>query len=168
MARQVIQQVRQVFIVALVSGALLITLYVASIVWPKSVDRGQLETIHGIPYPQHGQAIEVTESLAHTDVYLAQPAAFSALTITLDFDPQQLDQLSVGLRQDSFWLSYPKLTIYQKGSFPRGRQTRTLTIPATTAFQEQDQSLDLMFFAVEDDQSILTSDGTTSAVNWKL
>ena len=109
-----------------------------------------LENIHGIPFTQEDGQILISENLAHTDVYLSQPTLARVLSLDLTFSPGNLDSLAVGVRENSFWLSYPQINIWQS---PPGESipaivTRHVEIPLTDKLADADQSIDLMFFAV--------------------
>lgn len=120
-------------------------------IWPVlhtgSRDVGVIENIYGIPYATQGDNTQITEELAHADIYLVEPAAFKELRMVISFDPQELNSLDVGIRENSFWLSYSKVRIYEKGTDASGRQTKEVVIPLTDKFQEPDRSLDMIFFA---------------------
>ncbi len=109
-----------------------------------------IENIDGIPFPTVATTTVISEKLAHSDIYLGQPVAFRNLKLHLAFDPQNLEKLEVGARENSFWLSYPKYTLYDRDSEPASPgtvMTKDITIPLTDKLQDKDQSVDLMFFA---------------------
>lgn len=124
---------------------------------------GTIENIHGILYPElvegHTRARLITESLAHADIYLEEPVLAKQLELTLTYRPINLTTLAVGVREDSFWLSYgERQEIYRQVDSPvsvtdgnsPGVSTVQLTVPLTDKLQETDRSLDLMFFAEGD------------------
>jgi hypothetical protein len=123
---------------------------------------GAVENIHGIPYPKDSNAIVITEELAHADIYLMEPVLAKQLELTITYRPVNLTSLAVGVREDSFWLSYGgKQGIYptptlispsREGEKKEGVITTSLSIPLTDKLQETDHSLDLMFFAESDDE----------------
>lgn len=131
-------------------------------------DVGVIENIDGIPYPHIDGAIQVTEKLAHADIYLNEPVAFKNLVLSVTFDPRDLDQLAVGVRENSFWLSYPLMTLYDGGDAATGRQTFQAVIPLTDKLQEPNGSIDLMFFATHPDSSDEVDEGVSDPVHWAL
>ncbi len=108
---------------------------------------GVLESIYGIPFPVQGDKTVINEEMAHTDLFLQESVFAKRANITVSFDPEQLTVIDLGVRDNSFWLSYIKYPLYQKGIDPIGPQTKTLTIPLTAAIQDTNRSIDLMFFA---------------------
>jgi hypothetical protein len=108
-----------------------------------------LGNIKGIPFPKKTSTI-VTEKLAHADIYLYESVLAKTAIITIKFTPHALEKLEMGLRENAFWLSYPKHLLYDRSkSEVSGEEaiTTTVLIPLTDKFQETDQSLDVMFFA---------------------
>lgn len=138
-----------------IAGAIIVTLviYAVSIIpnGPRNVSR--LENIYGVKFPVVNGAAIIEESMAHADVFVNQPAFAKALRINIEFIPHETERLEVGIRENLFWLSYPKQTIYTKLPAPQGEArptgrltTHSITIPLTDKLQEIDQSLDLMLF----------------------
>ena len=138
-----------------ISGAILLTLtlYVVTLLPTGARDRGPLESIHGIPFPVVNGVSVVEEDMAHTDVYIDQPVFAKSLQITVTFIPHDTERLDVGLRENSFWLSYPKQTIYTRKQTTSYEvpTTASVTIPLTDKLQEPDQSVDMMFFITSDE-----------------
>lgn len=139
---------------AITSVAVALVIFVALFVWPlfRSGERrlGALETIHGIPYASDAGRIIVTEKLAHADIFLREPVLMKNLTLTVHYIPRRVSRLSVGVRENSFWLSYAPTVFYDRSSdkkSPEDVHETTITIPLTDKLQEVDRSLDLMFFA---------------------
>lgn len=133
-------------------GALILTLsiYTTSIIPTSTLNASRLENIHGIPFPQRGGHTVIQETLAHADIYLNQPVFAKKLEIAIEFLPTNIKSLAVGIRENDFWLSYPKYEIAippKSTTSPEAVVTSTITIPLTDKFQEPNQSLDLMFFA---------------------
>lgn len=108
---------------------------------------GVLESIYGIPFPAQGDKIIINEEMTHADLFLQESIFAKRANITVSFDPEQLTAIDLGVRDNSFWLSYIKYPLYQKGIDPIGPQTKTLAIPLTAAIQDKNRSIDLMFFA---------------------
>lgn len=105
---------------------------------------GVVENISGIPFPETpDHSILITEELAHTDIHLTEPVFAKNLTLQITFKPGNLNNLAVGIREDSFWLSYGS----KQQIFSGSDQASTLVIPLTDKFQDTDRSLDVMFFA---------------------
>lgn len=128
---------------------------------------GAIESIDGIPYPVVNGDTQVLEKLAHADVYLSESVFAKELALQLTFDPGNLTSLSVGVRENSFWLSYPKVTVWSQGD-PVGEQTKTVYIPLTDAMQDSNQSIDLMFFAQTSQSTSEVDEGVTDSVHWEL
>ncbi len=109
-----------------------------------------VENIRGIPFPQAESSVIITEKLAHADIYLKQPPLTQQLILTITFTPHATALLEVGIRENSFWLSYPKYVLYEeKSDSPAVSSsiTKTVSIPLTDKIVDRDGSVDLMFFA---------------------
>lgn len=126
-----------------------IGIYAASLLPAGTRPVSLIENIHGIPYPERrieNMSVRViTEDLAHADIALQEPVFGKQLVLTITYRPVNLTSLSVGVREDSFWLSYGS-----RQPVPAARdsvQTETVTIPLTDKLQERDRSIDVMFFA---------------------
>jgi hypothetical protein len=142
----------QATIILAIAGAavLVAAIYTASLTTQGSREVSTLETIRSTPYASKNGVTYVDEPLAHADLYLGQPVFAKELVVTIQFIPTNINALSVGVRQDSFWLSYPPYTVYTSDEEPADAAsplTATVTIPLTNKLQEPDQSADLMFFA---------------------
>ena len=141
--------ISRIIIVAL---ALLVLLCVLGTLLPTSPNLGPLENIHGIAYPQVDNHWHITEEMAHSDVYLTKPVLAQSLTLTITFAPRDLAKLEVGIRENSFWLSYPRQEIYNQNELlttppAGGLLTKNITIPLTNKLADRDGSVDLMFFS---------------------
>lgn len=141
-------------------------LFVASLLPTGERSYGAVENIDGIPFPIEDNAIHITEKLAHVDVYLREPVIFKQLMVTVEFDPQELQQLDLGVREGEFWLSYPKYTLADGET--RGRQTVTLAIPLSDKLQDTDRSVDVMFFATAAGASSKEDEGVDDTAQWTL
>lgn len=135
-------------------GAILLTLalYAVTLVPSGTRESGPLESIHGIPFPVVNGVSVVEEDMAHADVYINQPVFAKALQITVTFIPHDTERLDVGLRENAFWQSYPKHTIYtrQQAATYAVPTTASVTIPLTDKLQEADLSVDMMLFVPGD------------------
>lgn len=129
-------------------------------------DVSALETIQGIPYPNVEDATTISESLAHADIYLKEPVVFKQLNLHVRFHPGNAQKLSVGVRENDFWLSYSKVTLWETGDALEW-QEKTISIPLTDKFQETDRSLDLMFFA-ETDTPVALDAGVNHNATWEI
>jgi len=117
---------------------------------------GAPETTQSIPYPGVNGRVHIDEPLAHADVYIAQPVFAKQVRLTVTFIPTNIDSLAVGVRENSFWLSYQPQRLYARDQAPAGTDqpiTETVTIPLTDKLQEADQSVDVMFFTEGSDPS---------------
>lgn len=129
------------------AGLLTVVLFLLSLVPLKKTALGPIENIHGIPYPAgQNNSVIITEPLAHADVRLGTPVVGKQLELAVTYTPQNISSLSVGVREDSFWLSYGSRQEFYRDSAPGVRQARVM-LPLTDKLQEKDQSIDLMFFA---------------------
>lgn len=139
---------------------------------PESATLGRLENIHGIPFPTEQGSVVVTEKLAHADIYLMRPPIARAATLTLTYTPLNERELAVGIRENSFWLSYPKNTVHPASTpvtaAPASHQqrTHTLAIPLTDKLPDRDGSLDMMFFAPGTTND--PDEGAAAATRWQL
>ncbi len=137
-------------VIITIIGSIIITsgIYIISI-WPQGVRQvSNLENIDGITYPIRQETTHITEQIAHADINIDQPVMGKNLVLTITFTPRILDQLSVGVRENSFWLSYRPEVLYQKSTkTTANRLTKTVVIPLTDKIQAEDQSIDVMFFA---------------------
>ncbi|MEX1997101.1 MAG: hypothetical protein WEA04_00275 [Candidatus Andersenbacteria bacterium] len=130
----------------------------------------QIENIHGVSYPVEDDLITVTEALAHFDVYLQEPVIAKKLHLTFDFIPFAEDHLGVGVRENSFWLSYEPQLFYQAGSSDKkttALHSASLTIPLSDKIQERDRSIDVMFMAAPANHLPLP-DPLTDTTYWQI
>lgn len=131
-----------------------------------------IENIYGIPFPSKRNAVIITEKLAHADIYLTNSPLAGKLTLTVTFIPHDTDIIKVGIRENSFWLSYPKHILYQAEQNPKpneahtGPITRTITIPLTDKIIDHNGSVDLMFFTSTDWAT--EYEGTADNTYWEL
>ncbi len=129
---------------------LAIFLVAIPILFPRAVTPvSSLENIHGIPFPHNNSNLLITEPLAHTDIKLNQSTFGRDLHLIVTFNPGNLQSLMVGIRENSFWLSYPQIPIWEAnpGVASPDTVTSAITIPLTDKLAASDQSVDLMFFA---------------------
>jgi len=127
-------------IIILVGAAFLTgTLFLSQLLINSSPTFTRLENIHGIRFPETNGQIDVTEKLAHLDIELSEPVFAQELVLKINFIPLETEELYVGVRENSFWLSYPWQQI-----FPGEVD---LIIPLTDKLQDTDRTIDLMFLA---------------------
>lgn len=107
------------------------------------------ENIYGVPYPVAGDRIQISEQLAHADLYLREPVIGKAATITITFIPHDVETLALGIRENEFWLSYPLTVFYEQHAETNTTEpiTRTVNIPLTDKLADRDGSVDVMLFA---------------------
>ena len=113
---------------------------------------GTLTNVDGVPYPVDNGRVVITEKLAHADLYVNRPLFGKQVTLTVSYMPLMQDEISVGVRENSFWLSYPRQPLHRQeagqAAARRGASvTSTVTIPLTDKLPDRDGSLDVMFFA---------------------
>ncbi|MEK7556383.1 MAG: hypothetical protein AAB538_00210 [Patescibacteria group bacterium] len=139
-------------VLKIMGAALALTscIFLLSLVPLRRVALGQIENIHGIPYPQdQSNSHLITEPLAHADIYFPSPVLAQELRLEIKYTPTNLSSLAVGVREDSFWLGYGS-----RQPLPTRNEEFSMAIvkiPLTDKFQEIDRSLDLMFFAESPD-----------------
>jgi hypothetical protein len=130
-----------------------------------------LENIHGIPFSVQNTSTIITERLAHVDVSLHEPVLAKKLELTITFTPRQVRRLSVGVRENSFWLSYPDQTFYEAtmtDTAPTTPRTAHVEIPLTDKLADQDQSIDVMFFADRAAGLTHIDDGPADQTLWTI
>lgn len=142
-------------------------LYLASY----EVDYGQVENIDGIEFPTDDGSYVVTEKLAHADVYVDGVTFGRVLSIKVKFKPDNVDELAVGVRENSFWLSYDRHPICCEGVKAGARSgfvEREVKIPLTDKIVDSNGSVDLMFFASNSESGPSEDDGLDDTVIWRL
>lgn len=157
-------------IIFISAGAIIVTgaLFGISLTVTGNRDISALENIDGIPFPRPDNAVLITEKLAHADIYLQEPVLAKNLRLTITFNPKHTKELAVGVRANSFWLSYPKVNIYNMATDRPGVQSRELLLPISTAIQDTDRSIDIMFFATTAVSTASEDEGVFDAVDWEL
>lgn len=122
---------------------------ISSVLYPELAGSELVEPVEGLSNIQ-----VITESIAHADIQLSEPVLAKQLKLTVRYRPVNLKSLAVGVREDSFWLSYSRRQeIFRADNTPGvalaapAVQEAQITIPLTDKFQETDRSLDLVFFA---------------------
>ncbi len=146
------------FKILVVSVAITCAIFIFSLMKFGERSLGTLETIHGIPYPMSDGATVILEDMAHADLFLREPVLAKQAKFTVSFDPKNSESIDLGIRENEFWLSYKKYPLYRKGIDVPTLQTKEITIPLTTALQDTDRSVDLMFF----------TDNNGSAPEWRI
>lgn len=158
-----------VIVVFLIAAAAITAVALASQARPRI---GPLANIHGIPFPVgEGLALVITEKLAHADIYLKQPTLARQLILTITFTPHVTALLEVGIRENPFWLSYPKYVLYEKKSDTSAVSspiTKTVSIPLTDKIVDQGRSVDLMFFASSPGSKATENEGALDTTYWQL
>lgn len=151
------------------AGVVLVGLiYLASLLPVGERNMGVLENIDGIPFPMSDSHYVVTEKLAHTDLYLKEPVLLKQVRLKLEFDPLNIERLSIGVRENSFWLSYPEEIIYDQRQGGEGKIVREVIIPLTDKIQANDRSVDIMFFARTAGDTADIDAGTSDQTLWHL
>lgn len=154
--------------VLLVAAILLAgVLFLISVTFFGSREVGTIENIDGIPFPRTDKGISVTEKLAHADIYLREPVFAKSLTLRITAVPHNLTRLAVGVRSDSFWLSYNRIPLLTDPPLQQEAHA-TLTIPLTDKFQETDRSIDVMFFAEYEGSTPAVDEGVEDRTHWIL
>lgn len=137
---------------------------------PRNAAVGVVENSSGIPFPAAGEPLAILEPLAHTDVQVQQNLA-RQLTLRFSFIPHEVSQLSVGIRENPFWLSYPRHIFYEASSeglpVTTARQV-SVTLPLTDKLLEVNGTVDVMFFAGTEDAIALAESTPHTRVHWEL
>jgi hypothetical protein len=153
-------------------GAVAVLLALGAVFFrPGKAHFGPLTNIDGIPYPVRDGRVVITEKLAHADMYVSGTLFARELTLKVVLVPLATDEVSVGVRENSFWLSYPRQSLYQAtaGGIKPGESaiiSRTITIPLTDKLPDRDGSLDLMFFAGK--ETLPAADPAQDETLWHL
>ena len=142
--------IRNFKVFSYVAAALLVTLVIfgISLLPAGSREISTLENIDGVPFPHVDEIQQISEQLAHADLYLNQPGLAKELQLNISFVPHDLEALYVGVRDSAFWLSYEPIQIYSRSDNSTEPRDVAVSIPLTDKLQDRDQSLDVMFFAV--------------------
>ncbi len=129
-----------------------------------------LESITSVPMPRQANNVVVTEPLAHTNILLHQPVFAKELILNIKFIPKDAENIAVGVRENSFWLSYQPTTFYERDTADsQSVQEQIVKIPLTDKLADTDQSLDVVFFTnYPVDVNAFTKNPTQSEVNWEL
>ncbi|MDZ4342238.1 MAG: hypothetical protein U1E51_07335, partial [Candidatus Binatia bacterium] len=145
------------------------SIFVWSLIFTGNVYISAPTNIDGIPFPQPNNETLITENLAHSDIVIHQPVFAKQLNLTVDFIPRRTASLSVGIRQNQFWLSYQPVTFYKNetGRDITDPQTASITIDLTDKLAAADQSLDLMFFTDNNDPLKALDENNQTAL-WTL
>lgn len=160
------------FLLTAVIGGTILTgaLFFVSL-WPNGLrEHSRLETIQGISYPVHEGKTIITEPLTHFDVFLREPALAKRLVVTLQFTPLHTRQLAIGVRDNDFWLSYPR-TIFWRSTgeeIVTEPQTATVRLPLTGALQDRNRSIDVMFFADSETDDSFVATPAETITQWEV
>ena len=158
---------KQAIIIVLITLAIVGTVLLSR--GPRAV--GTVENIEGIPFPSADDKILITEKLAHADIYLQESVFAKQLKLTITFIPLNTKKLEVGIRENSFWLSYVKQELYRKPARATSEDksiTKTVTIPLTDKLADKDGSIDLMFFASNRRSTTEENEGINDTTLWYL
>lgn len=137
---------RDGIMILILSVAIPFVLFALSLTRSGERDLGELETIHGIPYPRENGSTVILEDMAHSDLFLEEPVLAKQTKFTVGFEPGNAESIDIGVRDNEFWLSYIPYPLYRKGIDPLGIQTKEITIPLSTALADTDRSVDIMIF----------------------
>lgn len=131
-------------------------IFAASILPRGQREVGRIESAQGIPFPALEGTTTITQTLAHADVFLREPVVFKQLTLSFEFRPITTTPLAVGVRENSFWLSYRPVTFFSPDEeSDTAWQTATVNFPLTDKLQEADRSIDVMFIAGKQAEAFL-------------
>ncbi len=163
------------FVIAVVGGGLLVLALLARDI-SKQGERPvtPLTTIRGVAYPMQATNTVVSESLAHADIQLQEPVLAKEVEIRIEFIPHQTHSLALGVRRDSFWLSYEPAVFYQNEASSNTIASAIVTIPLTDAFQDSDRSIDMLVFADTSPADLLSGpsavleDPAADTADWEL
>ena len=159
---------QQTIVALIVATGVLGLVFCGSLLPRGARDTTALTNVHGIAYEQINQEFLVTQALAHLDVLLHEPVALKELRLSFQFHPQQIETLAVGVRDNSFWLSYQPVVFYDAAvANNQSTQTATVTIPLTDKLQDADRSIDVMFIANGETEASL-QDETRDTTLWSI
>jgi hypothetical protein len=152
-----------------ISGIIVtILLFISQILFTGIRELTPIENIKGIPFAYRENAWHITEKLAHADIRLHEPSLAKTAEVTLAFEPKAITTLAVGIRDNSFWLSYEPTVIYDRSQPATGIIETTVQLPLTAALQDKDRSVDLMFFAATDHTTAAIDDSASETTYWLL
>lgn len=124
----------------------------------------------GIPFPRTDEGVLITQALAHFNVYLREPVLFKELYLTWRYRAGNATSLSVGVRENGFWLSYSPEVFYARAGNASDNSiwhTATISLPLTDKLQEPDRSVDVMLFANNQREGSLT-DEVADTTQWYI
>jgi hypothetical protein len=136
-----------------------------------TVSLGQIENIDGITFPATDSGTLITEKLAHLDVYLNHSPLARELTVNITLIPINTTGIAVGIRENSFWLSYSKHKIccqQDQSQSNKSKINASVTIPITDKIIDTNKSLDLMFFSSNPSSTNLEDEGVNDETMWIL
>ena len=108
----------------------------------------QLTNAQGMPFAPVEAGYQISQALAHFEVYLREPVLFKELQLSFSYLPLASTSLAVGVRENDSWLSYTPTVFYVADQVSGGEfQSANITIPLTDKLQATDRSIDVMFFA---------------------
>lgn len=170
MPKQLLRLIQTTFLYSAASLTLLGLAFIFPHAWrEQAVPLSPLENIHSLPFPIIDGVVQIDEPLAHLDVMLDRPVLAQTLRLTLTVIPSGLRTLHVGIRENSFWLSYPERFLLFDENHQAGDQlTLSLEIPLTDKLQESDRSLDVMFIANADETLLNPTSQSSRLVAWQL
>lgn len=130
---------------------IIVLVFCLSLVPAGSREISPLKNIHGIPFSKGNGTTHIEEALAHADIDLHEPVFSKQLVLDVGFIPHHTRYLAVGVRQNSFWLSYNPELLFAVTNDPVNEViNRRVTIPLAGMLQERDRSIDVMFFASDE------------------
>jgi hypothetical protein len=131
------------------------------------VRQGAFENIRSIPFPVTHRGILITEKLAHVDLLIPGLVVAKKLDLTLTLSPPINAPTFIGVRENSFWLSYTWIPL----TLPNETEqtlTREISIPLTDKIQDQDGSVDLMILTGTPAQVLPPETGPQEKITWTL
>lgn len=146
-------------------------LALAYVLTRQSASIGVFENIQGIPYPVTASGVQViVEPIAHADVFVHTVFA-KELEVVLSFIPYDSKRLALGVRQDSFWLSYSPQVFYTAALDSAQTTTlheATIKVPITDKIVDSSGTIDMMIFSGTDSLELLSKNVEASRVKWEL
>ncbi len=143
----------------IILSLIIIAFTVLPLIWftsKTSIKVGSLENIKGIPFAAHNNSVLITEELAHTDIYLNKSIFAKQAKIKITFTPLKTSSISVGIRENPFWLSYTQYPLYNSSAnnSQNDKIRAEATIPLTDKLTDKDGFLDMMIFSNSPNLSI--------------
>lgn len=161
--------IKQIVVSAGLALLLTVVLFGVSLLPTGAREITPVETINGIPYVTTGEVTDVSEDLAHFDIKLQEPVLAKRLTLDFDYNPGTVKTLAVGIRGNSFWLSYDLQPFYEATTdHTSGWHHASVTVPLSAALADTDRSIDAMFVTNATPDLVQLATNRQETTTWQL